>query len=126
MRFLDTNVLAYAFYPNEYTEVCQRELLDGGITDTFCLAEVFHIVLNNTRSKEKAQTAIKTILKLNIEIIDIDTNIIFEAIKKINKYDLSIYDMIHYISALSNNCSSIMSFDKDFDRTEIKRVEPSS
>lgn len=52
-----------------------------------------------------------------------NTNLIFEAVKRINKYLLSIFDMIHYTCTLINNCESIVSYDKDFDGLEILREE---
>ena len=33
MKFLDSNVLAYAFYNNPYTEKCQRAINQGGFTN---------------------------------------------------------------------------------------------
>ena len=44
MKFLDSNVLAFAFYKNEYTEKCQNALREGGIVDVFNLVEAFFII----------------------------------------------------------------------------------
>jgi len=124
MKFLDTNVLAYAFYPNEYTEICQDELLEGGLTNTFCLAEAYNTIFKETKSKEKAETAIKTLMKLNLSIMDVDVNVIHDAMKRAIKNNLSIFDAVHYVTALMNNCSAIISYDKDFDNLNIPREEP--
>ena len=40
------------------------------------------------------------------------------------KYSLDFPDLIHYTSAVLNNCSEIVSFDKDFINLDLKRVEP--
>ena len=43
MKFLDSNVLAYAFYDNEHVEECQKAISEGGLIDTLNLIEsIFH------------------------------------------------------------------------------------
>lgn len=126
MDFLDSNIFVQAFYENENTEKCQEIIKNGGLTDTLVLTEAFHVI-EKIVNREKAERAIKGILKLNIEIIDLNINLIFESLKRINRYKLSFYDIIHYTCALLNNCSSILSYDEDFDNEknlEIKRKEP--
>lgn len=124
MKFLDSNVLAYAFYSSEYTEECQEVIKQGGVTDTLNLIEAFHIIEKETGSKELAKKSIRGLMKSDITIVDIDVNLIFEALKKIEESTLSIFDMIHYTCALQNNCESIVSYDGDFDRGEIPRKKP--
>jgi len=123
MKFLDSNVLAYAFYENAHLEKCQRAISEGGVTDAFNLIEAFFIIENET-IRERAQKSIKSLLKSNIHLIEVDVNVIFESLKKINAYKLSIFDTVHYTCALLSGCSSILSFDRDFDGLEIKREEP--
>jgi len=123
MQFIDSNVVAYAFYSNEYTEECQNILRKGGILDSFNLAEAFHIIEKET-DRKNAIRAIRTILKLDLTIVDVSINIIFESIKRAEKYNLSFFDLIHYTTALLNNCDEIVSYDTDFNNLEIKRVEP--
>jgi len=124
MRLLDSNVVSYAFYNNDFTVKCQNAIKDGGAIDTFSLAESFLIIEKETGSREFAQKSIKSLFRLNIQIIDIDLNVIFEALKNINHYKLSIFDMIHYCCAAMNDCDAIISYDKDFDNLEIPREEP--
>ncbi len=125
MDFLDSNVFVQAFYENENTEKCQEIIKNGGLTDALALVETFHII-EKVVSKEKAEKAIKGILKSNIEIIDLNVNLIFESLKRVGQHKLSFYDIIHYTCAFLNNCNSIISYDKDFDEKdlEIKRKEP--
>jgi len=123
MRFLDSNVIAYAFYDNEHTDKCQEAIKEGGIINTFNLIEAFFIIEKQT-NKEKAEKCIKGLLKSNLEIVDVNINLVYESLKRINKYKLSIFDMIHYTCCLLNNCNSIVSYDKDFDNLEIVREEP--
>lgn len=124
VKFLDTNVLAYAFYSNENTDRCQAAITEGGFTDTFNLIEAFHIIEKETGSREQAQSAIKGLLKSNVEIVGVDVNTVFEALKKAGRSRLSIFDTVHYACALINNCNSILSYDKDFDKLDIPREEP--
>ena len=123
MEFLDSNILAYAFYDNEYTEECQKAIKEGGVTNTLNLIEAFFIIEKET-SRERAQKCIKSLLKSNIQIVEVDINLLFESLKRINYHKLSIFDMIHYTCALLNSCTSIKSYDNDFDNLAIQRKEP--
>lgn len=123
MRFIDSNIIAYAFYQNEYQENCQNILRGEGITDTIALAEAFNIIEYES-SRNMAMIAMRSILRSNIEIKDIDVNTIFEALKKADTYKkLKFIDLLHYTIASQKNCESIVSYDKDFDNLEIPRVE---
>lgn len=124
MKFLDSNVLAFAFYNNENTLKCQNAIKSGGIVDAFNLIEAFFIIEKETGSREIAQKSIKGLLKSNVQIVDVNINLIFEALKKAIRFKLSIFDVIHYTCALMNNCSSIVSYDEDFDNLDIPREEP--
>lgn len=124
MRFIDSNVLAYAFYDNEHTDKCQSIIKEGGLVDIFNLVEAFFIIEKETGSRELAQKSIKGLLKLNFQIVDVDFNLLFEALKKVNHTKLSIFDTIHYCCALLNSCDTIISYDTDFDNLDIPRKEP--
>lgn len=124
MKFVDSNILAYAFYENENTVKCQKAIMEGGVINTFNLVEAFFIIEKETGSREIAHRAIKGLLKSNLVIVNVDVNLIFESMKKIQKSRLSIFDSIHYHCALTNKCSSILSYDKDFDKMAIPRSEP--
>jgi len=124
MRFIDSNVLVSAFYKNDNLEACQEIIRKGGVTNTLVLAESFHVLERITKDKERAKKAIRALLRSNIEIIDLNINIFFESVKRIDSFNLKIFDMIHYISAKMSGCASIISYDKDFDNTDLKRKEP--
>jgi len=124
MKFLDSNVLAYAFYNNECIGKCQSVIREGGLINILNLVEAFFIIEKETRSREIAQRSIRSLLKLNIQIADVDFNLLFEALKKANHVKLSIFDTIHYCCALINSCDAIISYDKDFDNLDIPRKEP--
>src|SRR3989344_1836407 len=122
MRFIDSNVLAYAFYDNEYRERCQEIIKSGGLINAINLIEAYNIIQFET-SIEYATESIKSLLKSNLRIIEVDMNIIFEALKKTQKYKkLRFIDLVHYVTSLFYNCDEIASYDADFDNLEIKRV----
>ena len=123
MKFLDSNVLAYSFYKNEYLGKCQYALLEGGITNTFNLIEAFFIIEKET-NREIAQKSIKSLLKSNVHIVEVDANVVFECLKRISSLKLSVFDAIHYTCALLSGCSAILSYDSDFNNLEIPREEP--
>lgn len=122
MKFIDSNILAYAFYENKEKERCREIIREGGISNTINIVEAFNIIQHEANRNHAAE-AIKSLLKSNIKIIDVDINIIFEALKRAAKYEkLKFIDLIHYVTALLNNCKEIASFDSDFDNLEIKRI----
>src|SRR3989344_2679086 len=122
MKFIDSNILAYAFYENKEKERCREIIREGGITNTINIVEAFNIIQYEINYNH-ATEAIKSLLKSNIKIINVDTNLIFEALKRVNKYKkLKFIDLIHYTTALLNNCKEIASFDNDFNNLEIKRI----
>lgn len=124
MKYIDSNIIAYAFYNNPFQEKCQQCILAGGMTSSLALIEAFNIIEMQS-SKEYAIKAVKSILKSSISVISIDVNVIFEALKRREKYDmLTFLDLIHYTISLLQNCESIVTYDKDFDELDIKREEP--
>ena len=124
MKFLDSNILAYAFYENPYMAKCQNAINEGGITDAFALTEAFFIIEKETGRRDVAIKSIKGLLKSQISITEVNASIVFEALKIASQTKLSIFDAIHYAAALSNGCSIILSYDKDFEYLKIKRSEP--
>ncbi len=124
MRFIDSNILAYAFYDHENREKCQKILKSGGIINTVNLIETYNIIQFEV-NREYATKSIKSLLKSNLDIIDVNINLIFEALRRALKYkNLKFIDLIHYSCALMNDCNSIISYDKDFDNLDIPREEP--
>ncbi|HLC70560.1 MAG TPA: PIN domain-containing protein [Candidatus Nanoarchaeia archaeon] len=123
MRFIDSNIIAYAFYQNEYQDNCQNILRGEGITNTIALVEAFNIIEFES-DRDTAMTAVRGILRSNLEIVDIDVNIIFETLKRAGLCGgLKFIDLLHYTVASLKKCESILSYDKDFDNLEIGRAE---
>ena len=124
MNFIDSNILAYAFYDNDKKDKCQQMIQKGGITDTVNLIEAYNIIQFEV-SREHATKSIKSLLKSHLSIIDVTINSVFEALKRAQRNtNPKFIDMIHYSCALVNNCNALISYDKDFDNLDIPRKEP--
>ncbi len=124
MDFVDANVIIKAFVDDKDSVKCQKVLTESFVTDTLCLIEAQYAIAKIKQNEGFAANCIKSLYKGDCQIVSIDKNILFEALKRIDKYDLNIFDLLHYVAALFNNCTNIMSYDKDFDKVELKRVEP--
>ncbi len=123
-QFVDSTIVAGAFTPNENREKCQNILREGGVINGLVLIESFDVIERITKKREYALKVIRTLMSSNLEIVELANGIIFEAIKRCDKCELRVFDLIHYTTAMFKGCSSIVSYDKDFDRLEIKRAEP--
>ena len=122
--FIDANVIIKAFTENKDKERCRSVLYGDFITNTLCLVEAQHAIASVSRDKVYASDCIKSLFKSSGITFQLDKDLLFESFKRIGKYDLNIFDLIHYVTALLNNCSEFVSYDKDFDGLEIKRTEP--
>src|SRR3989338_9826812 len=123
-KFIDANVIIKAFTDNKDKEKCKRIIYSDFVTNTICLVEAHYSITKITSDKTAATIAIKSLFKSNGIIIDLDKNLLFESLKRNEKYRLDIFDLINYTTALLNECTEFVSYDKDFNGLEIKRVEP--
>ncbi|MBI2575814.1 type II toxin-antitoxin system VapC family toxin [Candidatus Woesearchaeota archaeon] len=122
MKFLDSNILAYAFYHNEHTLRCQQLIREGGVINTLSLIEAFNII-SHEQTKSHAIASIRSLLKSDLVIVETGINLIFEGLKKAEHYKkLSFADLIHLMTASLEGCEGIASFDSDFDGLDIPRV----
>lgn len=123
MNFIDSNIIAYAFYENEFRERCQKTVQKGGIINSVTLLEAFNIIEYNT-SRLYAIKAMRALLRSNLIIINVDINMVFNMLRCAERYkQLKCIDLLHYLTAKLHNCEAIVSYDKDFDRLEIPRVQ---
>jgi len=122
--FIDSNVIIKAFTENSDKEKCRKILYEEFVTTSLCLVEAQHGISLIIDEKILASHCIKSLFKRNVTIVPLDKNLLFEAFKRIGKYNLNIFDLVNYAAALVNNCQEFVSYDKDFDNLEIKRVEP--
>ena len=125
-KLVDSDVIVFAFSNNPKKEMCRKLIENEKITvNTLILLESFSKVATITKNKELAMNMVKLFYESdNIELVNFDINLFFEALKRSRKYNLKISDLVHYTTALLKGCSAIVSYDHDFDNLEIKRVEP--
>ena len=123
MNFIDTNVLVLASYENPQQLPCQQVIREGGVINALVLSETF-TVLERIVDRKVAQNAIASFLRSNLEVVDLDASAIFAALKQSKRVDLRFFDLIHYMTALAHECAAIISFDKDFDKLDLPRIEP--
>ena len=123
-QFIDANVIIKAFTDNKDKEKCRKVLYEEFVTNTLCLVEAQHGISIIKKNKTYASNCIKSLFKSNGVIVQLDKNLLFESFKRIEEYNLNIFDLINYVSALSNNCSEFLSYDKHFDNLEMMRIEP--
>ena len=122
--FIDSTVIVCAFTPNENRESCQKILKQGGFINGLVLIESFDVIERITKNRGYALRVVRSLVASDLEIIQLSNAFIFEALKRSNRNKLRIFDLIHYSTALLNNCSDIVSYDKHFDGLELRRVEP--
>ena len=123
-QFLDANIIIKAFTDNEDKEQCRKLLYKDFVTDSLCVVEAQDAISAIAKSRDYASACVKSIFKSSAMIVNLDRNLIFESIKRLEKYNLTIFDMVHYATALLNNCSEFVSYDRHFDGLDIKRVKP--
>ena len=124
MRFVDANVIIQAFTENNDQERCRKILSGDFVTNTLCLVEAHHSITLIRKDSVYAAGVIKSLYRGGGTIISLDRNLIFESCKRLEKYDLSLFDLIHFVTALLGNCEVMVSYDKHFDGLDIKRIEP--
>jgi len=123
-KFLDANVIVKAFTDNEDKEKCRSILFEDFVTTTLCLVEAQHAISIVKNNKKYGTDCIKSLFKSNGDIVQLDKDLLFESFKRIEKYDLNIFDLINYVTALINNCTEFVSYDRHFNGLEIERTEP--
>lgn len=124
VAFIDANVIIKAFTENHDKEKCRKVLSEPFVTNTLCLVEAQHGIAVIKNNKVYASRCVQALFKSSGIIVSLDKNLLFESLKRIEKYQLTAFDMINYATALMHNCSVFVSYDKDFDGLEIKRGEP--
>ena len=122
--FIDANIIVKAFTRNKDREKCRDVLYEDFVTDALCLVEAQHAIYAISGDRIHASDSVKSLLRTGCLIVDLDRNLLFESFKRTGKYNLNTFDLIHYVAAMFNNCSELVSYDKDFDNLEVRREEP--
>lgn len=123
--FIDTNILVYA---NDRSEKAKQErakqiLVDGIVREnitasTQVLSEFYVTVTQKIKVKLPENMARKEILLLRaIEIVEIDFNLIMQAINISSKNSLSYWDSLIVAAAQKANCNILYTEDLNPDQT---------
>ncbi len=134
MLYVDSNIFIYpAIYDQKIREAKKSKefltkIASGQLvayTSTLSWDEVVWIV----RKIDSVDASLKVgRLLLNfphLRFLGINRNVVLRAQGLMEKYELKPRDSIHAASALENGITTIISYDKDFDRVkELKRTEP--
>ncbi len=134
-KYVDVNVFVYwlAKHP-EYGEVARewiRRIEHGKrgeyITSTLTLYELVVILAGlagkNLKDREFVQTIINAVTMLrSLEIVPLESKDFTRALELMKRYGLDYEDSLHLAVALREQVVEIISNDRDFDRTPIRRV----
>lgn len=124
MKYVDANVIIKAFTQNDDQRRCREVLEKPFVTTTLCLLEAYHGISRIKSDRIYAAYCIKSLYKTHAQIIDVDRNLLFESLRRIERYPLTIFDLVSYTVALIRNCTEFVSYDQDFNNLEIQRTEP--
>lgn len=127
--YIDSNIFIYFILKDPKRVKKCEELLSkinnkeiDAVASVLVLCEVHYNVAKYI-GKEEAFSAVKALLSLPINYVDIDMSALAGGIIKSRETNLKIFDAIHLTSALMNSAEAIYSYDADFDE-KIKRLEP--
>src|SRR3989338_7186216 len=125
MIFIDAPVFISAFTISDNCGKCRNLLESGGfVTNTLVIAESANGI-GRIASKDEALQFLRWIFRVgSVNILDVDKNLVFSAMMSLKKSHLSFLDCIHYSTAETYECDAICTYDKDFDKLPIKRIEP--
>jgi len=126
---LDTNIFLELLLDQEKAKECYlliSKVADGKIKcfiSNFTLHSIEVLMYRKEKLKELKEflVTLKNFKGLKIYFTDINEEI--ELLKASDRFNLDIDDAFQYYIA-KRNCLQIVSFDKHFDKTDIKRIEP--
>lgn len=81
------------------------------------------VILVKIKKIELFRNFINDVILNKIKILSIESENLNEVIKHVDKYSIDFDDAYQYTVAKQYNLQ-LVSFDKDFDKTDLKRIEP--
>ncbi|MDO8460660.1 MAG: type II toxin-antitoxin system VapC family toxin [Nanoarchaeota archaeon] len=128
--YLDSNLfLNSLLYEDEKANTCKKTILKiinkeiYGITSVLTWDEIVYVIGKNLGREIAIKEGEQFLRFPNLKFIDVNKEVILEAQKLIKIYKLKPRDAIHIATALSQNCTEIITDDSDFDGIkEIKRI----
>lgn len=134
-KYVDVNIFVYwlARHPKygevarEYIRRIEREKRGEYITSALTLYELAVVLAGLTgrslRDRELVETLVKAVTELpGLKIVSLEYEDFVRALELMEKYSLDYEDLIHLATALREKATIIVSNDRDFDKTPLKRI----
>lgn len=126
MYLVDTNIFLEALLEQEKTPAVHAFLQSTTLDNIFITDLALHsigIILFNLKKYELFDQFIEDMIKNGMNIISLSTNELTELYEIASSFNLDFDDAYQYLAAKRRDLQ-LISFDKDFDKTDINRKEP--
>ncbi|MDO8634274.1 MAG: PIN domain-containing protein [archaeon] len=130
MYFIDTNIFFEWLLGREKAKECEQllEALEKSKMPAFCSHFSVHSVCIYF-SKNKMPVAKKFVKYVKafqaLQTINTSLEDDFEILEAMTKFGLDFDDALQYYMAKQIGCTEIITFDKDFKKTDLKPITPS-
>ena len=136
MRFVDASVFVHAFLKpkrklkdhevkiKESAKSIVKRINNGeeiGIT-VVQIAEIANLLENYLPLNEALKVEEFLLLARNVKVFDVTKRDCLRALKVAREKKVGLSDAIAYVIMIDNNVKEIYSFDRDFDRLNVKRI----
>ena len=126
MYLIDTNIFLEGFLEQEKS-VSAKSFLEKITTDQVYISDFslfsIGIILFKLKRKSLFLKLLNDLTVNSLKILSLDKPVLIEMEALSEKYNLDFDDSYQYLIAKTYQLQ-IVSFDKDFDKTDIKRIEP--
>lgn len=111
-RFLDSNILIYAIADDpRRTSIAERIMMEGGVVSVQVLNEIANVCSRKLRlPPTEIHHALRTI-RAYCEVVPLTEDITTLTLSIMDRYMLSYYDALIIATALSADCSVVLSED---------------
>ena len=136
MRFVDASVFVHAFLKpkrklkdhevkiKESAKKIVKRINNGeevGIT-VVQIAEIANSLESYLPLKEALKVEEFLLLAKNVKVFDVTKRDCLKALKVVKEKEVGLSDAMAYVIMIDNNVREIYSFDRDFDRLNVKRI----
>jgi len=136
LRFVDASVFVHAFLKpkrklkdhevkiKESAKKIVKRINNGeevGIT-VVQIAEIANLLESYLPLKEALKVEEFLLLAKNVKVFDVTKRDCLKALKVVKEKEVGLSDAIAYVIMIDNNVREIYSFDRDFDRLNVKRI----
>ncbi len=126
MYLIDTNIFLEGFLEQEKS-VSAKSFLEKITTDQVYISDFslfsIGIILFKLKRKSLFLKLLNDLTVNSLKILSLDKPVLIEMEALSEKYNLDFDDSYQYLIAKTYQLQ-IVSFDKDFDKTDLKRIEP--